>query len=353
MRGKIFFAFILLWHYYNPRKGICLAEFFIKYAVFFTIFSVRESNRWTSGRRRGIIMMRLPFMTKQDYYAKYTFFDPSLPYNVHWWYNRTTDYHRHMDFYELFLPLEGGLIQYYNDQCMTLEPHTLYIIPKMQYHRIDYIRQEGNANIFNMSVSESFFEHNIATYSSSLMEAIKGKDCLYVRLEQVSYEFLLMLSRKATYDKDANQRLQATRLFLTAAATLYQACEMNDDALSQPRRYALDIKTKIDNLEYIENDVASIYEHYPLAPSLLIRNFKDLTGKTIIKYQVERRMKYACALLTNTDYTILRISSMVGYDSLSHFTENFRKFYGTTPAAYRKELSAHLRGAAEEKNENK
>lgn len=232
---------------------------------------------------------------------------------------------------------------------MTLEPHTLYIIPKMQYHRIDYIRQEGNANIFNMSVSESFFEHNIATYSSSLMEAIRGKDCLYVRLEQVSYEFLLMLSRKATYDKDANQRLQATRLFLTAAATLYQACEINDDALSQPRRYALDIKTKIDNLEYIENDVASIYEHYPLAPSLLIRNFKDLTGKTIIKYQVERRMKYACALLTNTDYTILRISSMVGYDSLSHFTENFRKFYGTTPAAYRKEISAHLRGAAEGK----
>lgn len=53
------------------------------------------------------------------------------------------------------------------------------------------------------------------------MEAIRGKDCLYVRLEQVSYEFLLMLSRKATYDKDANQRLQATRLFLTAAATLY------------------------------------------------------------------------------------------------------------------------------------
>ena len=219
-------------------------------------------------------------MTKQDYYAKYTFFDPSLPYNVHWWYNRTTDYHRHMDFYELFLPLEGGLIQYYNDQCMTLEPHTLYIIPKMQYHRIDYIRQEGNANIFNMSVSESFFEHNIATYSSSLMEAIKGKDCLYVRLEQVSYEFLLMLSRKATYDKDANQRLQATRLFLTAAATLYQACEMNDDALSQPRRYALDIKTKIDNLEYIENDVASIYEHYPLAPSLLGQDDHQISGGT-------------------------------------------------------------------------
>lgn len=283
-------------------------------------------------------------MIKQDYYAKYTFSDPSLPYNVHWWYNRTTDYHRHIDFYELFLTIGDGMVQYYNDDCMKLEAHTLYIVPIMQYHRIDYIKKEGQSNIFNMSVSKSFFERNIETFSSSLSEAIAGKDCLMVRLEPASYEFLLMLSRRATYSEDKSHREQAVRLFLATAAALYQSHEKFDnEKLSPQQRYAADIKSKIDNLEYIECDVTGIYAHYPLAPSLLIKSFKELTGKTIVKYQVERRMKYACALLTNTDYTILHIASAVGYDSLSHFTDNFKKFTRLTPTAYRKENAAGFR----------
>ncbi len=284
-------------------------------------------------------------MKKLDYYAKYSFSDPSSPYDVHWWFNRTTDYHCHVDYYELFLTIGDGLIQYYNGKSFPLEQHAIYIIPKLQYHRIDYIKKEGHSNIFNLSVRKNFFEHCIETYSSALSEKIKGEDCLVVRLNNASYEFMHMLSRNATYDEDENHRLQAVRLFLATCATLFHTHENTGNTLPQQARYALDIKTKIDNLEYIEEDITNIYARYPLTPSLLIKAFKDLTGLTIVKYQVERRMKYACALLTNTDYTVLHISSAVGYDSLSHFTNNFKKYTGLTPSAYRKENSPSLRFA--------
>ena len=276
-------------------------------------------------------------MKKLDYFAKNSFSDPASPYDVHWWYNRTTDYHCHVDYYELFLTISGGLIQYYNGKCSPLEPQTIYLIPKMQYHRIDYIRKEGHANIFNLSVRTNFFEHCVDTYSSPLSEEIRGENCLSVRLNNAAYEFMLMLSRKVTYDEDAGDRLQAVRLFLATCATLFRPHEAAGTNASGQYRYAVDIKSKIDNLEYIEEDITGIYARYPLTPSLLIKGFKELTGKTIVKYQVERRMKYACSLLSNTDYTVLHISSAVGYDSLSHFTDNFKKYTGMTPSAYRKE----------------
>lgn len=275
-------------------------------------------------------------MKKLDYLMKYTWSDPALPYDTHWWHNRTTDYHCHVDYYELFLTVNDGLLQTYNGEQSMLEKHTVYLIPMHQYHKLEYVRVEGQMNIFNLSVNERLFFHQTELYSPLLMEKMLGKDLVTVPLDDTEFSFLKNLSEKLTYILDENKRLQIVRLYLSSVAVIFDMKFRNTAGLTQTELYAADLQTRIDNLEFIDRNIAEAYKRYPVSPSVLIAAFKRLTGQTIVKYHVARKMSYAATLLSGTDYTVLQISSEVGYDSLSHFINSFKSYSGETPSEYRK-----------------
>ncbi len=65
------------------------------------------------------------------------------------------------------------------------------------------------------------------------------------------------------------------------------------------------------------------------------RAFKEAVGTTPHRYLVQRRIDRAKILLTVTRLSIQEIAIRVGYVNLSHFTAQFRKYVGATPAAYR------------------
>ena len=69
------------------------------------------------------------------------------------------------------------------------------------------------------------------------------------------------------------------------------------------------------------------------------RLFKKYTGERIIDAFSRIKMQHACRLLTNPDLTVLQISSLVGYDSQSNFINQFKKYTGITPSAYRKNMT--------------
>ena len=53
-------------------------------------------------------------------------------------------------------------------------------------------------------------------------------------------------------------------------------------------------------------------------------------------YLMELRMEYAKNLLTLSDKSILEISEMAGYASVSHFIRIFREKNGISPLKFRK-----------------
>ncbi len=72
----------------------------------------------------------------------------------------------------------------------------------------------------------------------------------------------------------------------------------------------------------------------------LCRLFKKYTGERIIDTFSRIKMQHACRLLSNPDLTVLDISSLVGYDSQSNFINQFKKYTGVTPSAYRKGMNS-------------
>ncbi|MBM7565107.1 AraC family transcriptional regulator [Paenibacillus sacheonensis] len=95
---------------------------------------------------------------------------------------------------------------------------------------------------------------------------------------------------------------------------------------------------------------AYIHEHYSepltlerlaavglLSPYYLSRLFKEATGMAPIQYAIAYRMKAACQYLATTERTTEEIALLVGYESLTHFQQAFKKATGTTPGRYRKQ----------------
>ncbi|MBW4593993.1 MAG: AraC family transcriptional regulator [Brasilonema angustatum HA4187-MV1] len=68
------------------------------------------------------------------------------------------------------------------------------------------------------------------------------------------------------------------------------------------------------------------------------RMFKQSTGFSPHQYVMNCRIERAKRLLSKTEQAIHQIYQQVGFQSQSHFTNVFRKFLGTTPLAYRKQV---------------
>lgn len=63
--------------------------------------------------------------------------------------------------------------------------------------------------------------------------------------------------------------------------------------------------------------------------------FQHQTGYSPLQYRLRRRMGEAQSMLTDTDYSITYIASMVGYDNPNHFSQQFTKAVGLSPKLFR------------------
>ncbi|MCP3028068.1 helix-turn-helix domain-containing protein [Halobacillus sp. A5] len=86
-----------------------------------------------------------------------------------------------------------------------------------------------------------------------------------------------------------------------------------------------------------------IAEELHVNPNYLSSVFNKDTGTSITKYINAQRVKEAKELLTNTQYSLMEISILLGYNSQSYFTRVFKKHEGISPKDFRQKLqSAYL-----------
>jgi len=99
-------------------------------------------------------------------------------------------------------------------------------------------------------------------------------------------------------------------------------------------------------LEYIRNhyqEDISLYtaaEYVHMNHIYLSRLFKKELGETFLETLTKFRLEKACELLSNFEYKIYEVSSMVGIYDPGYFSQVFKKYYGLTPTEYREKLSS-------------
>lgn len=96
-------------------------------------------------------------------------------------------------------------------------------------------------------------------------------------------------------------------------------------------------------------DLAMVSNHVSLNYAYFSNLFKKNIGKGFAEYLRDVRLDKARRLLAETDYKIVEISTMVGYESYKSFTRVFREAVGRQPTEYRQ----MMRQKQEQEPENK
>lgn len=234
--------------------------------------------------------------------------------------------HKHEDFYEIMLVTEGEWQNITATGTFTLSvgaltlfrpgaTHQLYTEPLKSKHLVVCIE----ASYFEEFVSQHFpdFSFNNDTFFLSISI---GKE----KLRYLEYLGNCICQNTKNFKSTADEILL---LCLFSLAT--HALASTED------NYVLDIVKKLDTYFYLNNTVDEICANYPCSKPLLLRQFKHVTGATLVNYKARQKLKYAAHLLTSSDIQIINIVNNLQYSSLSYFLHRFKDEYGMTPSEYR------------------
>lgn len=97
----------------------------------------------------------------------------------------------------------------------------------------------------------------------------------------------------------------------------------------------------LDILEYVQNNyttvsIRELSQRYHYNESYLSSLFVKLLGLNFVSIITNLKIAKAKSLLAETTFTVSKISELVGYTSVDHFSRTFKKETAYTPSLYRK-----------------
>jgi AraC-like DNA-binding protein len=102
--------------------------------------------------------------------------------------------------------------------------------------------------------------------------------------------------------------------------------------VSQIAAYAVeDIKKYIEQHPLERIPIPDLLAKVAIGKNLLHEAFRQIEGKTIIRFQLEKRMEKACSLLEEGRFSVSQIAYKCGYREQANFTNDFKKIYQITP----------------------
>jgi len=220
-------------------------------------------------------------------------------------YNRKSETHSH-DYNQLILPLEGKLMLNTNKENIVDENH-LMLLPTDCDH--SYYAESTNKFL-------------VVDIPPIMKNILVGMD--------FSYEYRQYL----------DQKWKAVRYLL-----LEESRRNDDSAMIELVRYACSFleKEKMDpSIQYIHENYQSRISIQTLAEienynvSYFIEWFTKKTGETPNVYIQKLRLEKAKKLLEDTEFSILMISQLVGYEQQSSLTRLFKNYEKISPREYRK-----------------
>lgn len=88
------------------------------------------------------------------------------------------------------------------------------------------------------------------------------------------------------------------------------------------------------NMDQPEMDVNLIAEELSMSRSKLYTKVKSLTGKSVVEFVLNCRLRKAAKLIIEENMTMREVMMQIGIESQAYFTNSFKKVFGETPTSF-------------------
>lgn len=88
------------------------------------------------------------------------------------------------------------------------------------------------------------------------------------------------------------------------------------------------------NMEQSDMDVNQIAEELSMSRSKLYTKVKGLTGKSVVEFVLNCRLRKAAKLIIEENMTMREVMMQIGIESQAYFTNSFKKVFGETPTSF-------------------
>jgi AraC-like DNA-binding protein len=192
--------------------------------------------------------------------------------------------------------------------------------------------------------------------NASILAELAGKP---FSLDAFQHSLLSRLLQTASPGTDASHRNSEVKLLLILLLmSTRSSTDASLQALPAPRAYKrsrheaaiLEAKRVLDVSAERNVSLADLARHVSMKVPTLIRLFRLETGKSPIQYHLQLRIEKAQMLLRHSMLTVTEIAEKMGYHSVHHFSNSFRKHAGKSPTEYAHSLKSTLRQVEEARN---
>mgnify|MGYP000887667333 CR=1 FL=1 len=258
---------------------------------------------------------------------------PGICVDFHWWNQNRTSLHSH-DYYEIFILTKGKVQHRINNTQSVLSKKTIFLIKPSDRHMFLPYENSESQHI-NLKVTSEMLKQICTTLNSLLFERIENNNLpSSKKLNDFEFDFIVSLANQFSFTTNTNldeiKAIVTQMIFNCLASLMKTPLEQKELPI-----WFEQLLEKINSPEFLGNKVSDIYKLSNYSQPMLLQYFQKYLGTTIISYFTKIKINYACNLLKNTNFTILYISSFLGFDSISHFNKIFKKHVGTTPGNFR------------------
>jgi len=240
--------------------------------------------------------------------------------------------HMHAE-YEFHVILEGRCRLTCDEGTLCLKTGEAAVIVPGAYHSTEQDSEEHT----RLPLSVAPLDRRAKEQMKQAVTASAAKLVLTRMAAETAKAFL-----EESFDPDRGNDPVLQALLLVLATELFRVLQMEDHTATEQKEENRKIRSGIiDN--FFQNQITETRGRDVLAGQLGIsvrqvdRVLEEKYGMTYRDKLLETRMDRAGNLLKNSGKSISEISFEVGYTSENAFFKQFRRYYRTTPGAYRRE----------------
>ncbi len=255
-------------------------------------------------------------------------------FTFHVWAEAMSDYHRHDNYFEIFIITEGKVLHNFEGEETVMKKGDAFIILPNQYHRHlqykNYASQHLNLTCpasFISSFTRSFFGQDIFDFPQKT-----------VHFSNSELEVIQKMQNLILHSPSEDSFTAYIQSLLVFAIRLFcqHASGKNQQKFSDMPKWLKIFLQHLQGMDMSEPvQMNELYAVSGVSQTKLSREFKKHIGQTLVSYVNDLKLNYACNLLKTTSFSVAKVSEMCGFENYISFWRVFKAKFDTSPTEYR------------------